>query len=108
MARLRLLARSALTGLAIAAMLAGCTLVTAHPFDHSVRMSGGWSRLPVGPLSERHAALGVALDGRFLVLGGLAGPPCPPDAACTAPDGPALRNGAAFDPDSGKWAPIEP
>ncbi len=108
MARRRVLAGPALAALA-AVVLAACTPLAPVPaFDQSVRMSGGWSRLPDSPLSERHDALGVPVDGRFLVLGGMAGPPCPEDAACTVSQDPVLRDGATFDPHTGAWAPIAP
>jgi hypothetical protein len=94
---------------ALATALVGCTpLSPGPPLENPVRLSGEWSRLPDGPLSERHAALGVSLDGRFLVLGGWSSPPCLPDADCTLPEDPALRDGATFDPATGTWERIAP
>jgi hypothetical protein len=77
-----------------------------HPLGQSVRLSGEWSRLPDGPLSARHEALGVSLHGKFLVVGGFSGPACPANADCTVAEDPALRDGAVFDPDTGTWTRI--
>jgi hypothetical protein len=109
MARRRVSARPALAVALAAALLTGCTSFDQLPqLGDSVRMAGGWSRMLDGPLSERHGALGFSLDGRFLVLGGLAGPACPAEGDCTVSERPALRDGATFDPATGTWAPITP
>ena len=92
---------------AVAAGLSGCTFAAPDPaFEQTVRFSGAWSRVPNGPLSPRHDALAVWLDGKFLVVGGWSSPPCPPNASCVAPDEPANSDGAVFDPDTEEWTPI--
>jgi hypothetical protein len=67
---------------------------------------GAWTALPAPPLSARHEADGVWVGGRFVVFGGRSSPICPPAADCPDPDEPALRDGASFDPATGKWARI--
>ena len=61
-----------------------------------------WERLPDPPLSPR--ALGeLHWTGRLLLaLGGDTVPPCPPTASCTEPSRPQ-RDGAAYDPATGRW-----
>jgi hypothetical protein len=41
-----------------------------------------------------------------LILGGSDAPPCPPNADCSLPDVPPLRDGAAYDPATQAWRPI--
>ncbi|QTE30352.1 Kelch repeat-containing protein [Pengzhenrongella sicca] len=69
-------------------------------------MDTGWSAVAEAPLSERYSATVVWVADRFLVVGGDDGPRCPPTADCAVPMGSFLRDGAAFDPVSGTWAPI--
>jgi len=69
---------------------------------------GEWSRLPPSPLTARHEAAGAFLDDRYYVVGGWSSPPCPPSASCVAPAQPPHRDGASFDPASGRWQPIAP
>lgn len=70
--------------------------------------AGVWSRLPPSPLSARHEAAGGFVDGRFYVVGGWSDPPCPPSASCLAPAEPPHRDGASFDPSTGRWRLIAP
>lgn len=64
---------------------------------------GTWMKVSAGPLSARHDVAGAWLDGRFVLGGGWAQPPCPPNAACLPPEDPALRDGASFDPATNSW-----
>jgi hypothetical protein len=107
MAGRRLLTWSILAMTLVGAGLAGCT--SAGPdatFEQTARFSGSWGRVPDGPLSPRHEALAVWLDGRFLVVGGSSSPPCPPNADCAAPELPANSDGAMFDPATEEWTHI--
>ncbi|MFC4045518.1 hypothetical protein ACFO1B_44510 [Dactylosporangium siamense] len=93
--------RRSLATLAVAVTVTGCAAVDDHappPGDRS------WAAVAAGPLSPRHDALGVWDGRRFVVVGGSAGVPCPPQADC-APT-PALTDGAAYDPAAGTWQPI--
>ncbi|HZB47713.1 MAG TPA: hypothetical protein VE547_01350 [Mycobacteriales bacterium] len=65
-----------------------------------------WTAVPAGPLAPRHSAVAVWVGGRFVVVGGRSGPPCPPGAGCAAPAEPALRDGAILDPAAGTWTRI--
>ena len=69
---------------------------------------GGWADLPASPLSRRHGAVGLWVDGAFVVLGGRDTDPCPPGAGCVAPPRDALSDGARFDPGTGTWTAIAP
>lgn len=62
-----------------------------------------WERLPDPPLSPRLAAIAVAVDDRFLVVGGDDGPPCPPNADCAASTSEPRRDGASYDPATQTW-----
>lgn len=105
------LTRRGAIALLACAVLSGCGLVAdgvpgdAPPFSAEL---GEWSRLPPSPLSARHEAAGAYLDGRFYVVGGWSDPPCPPSAGCVAPAQPPHRDGAAFDPVTGRWQQIAP
>lgn len=55
-----------------------------------------WRELPPVPLSPRHGTQMAWAGGRVVVFGGSAGGPEPP-----------LRDGAAYDPTSDSWTPIE-
>jgi hypothetical protein len=67
---------------------------------------GAWTAVPEAPLTARHEADGVWVAGRFVVFGGRSSPICPPNADCRGPAEPALRDGASFDPATGRWARI--
>jgi hypothetical protein len=68
--------------------------------------TGEWIRLPAAPLSARHEAGGAWVAGRFIVLGGRSTSACPPTASCAGPDRPAQREGAGYDPATGRWTRI--
>ncbi len=90
-------------------LLSGCGAVTdvlpagAPAFPAA---PGEWSPLPPSPLSARHEAAGGFLGGRFYVVGGWSSAPCPPAASCAAPAQPPHRDGASFDPATGRWRRI--
>ena len=90
--------------------LCGCVALSEQPAQPlpSPAEAGHWSQLPPSPLSARHQAAGAYLAGRFYVVGGWSSPVCPPTAGCTAPIEPALTDGAAFDPATGRWEKIAP
>lgn len=97
--------------LAVVALLAACgPQPVSGPADPSEPAAEtehapapGWSALPTSPLSPREWALGFWVGGRVVILGGSDSPPCPPNASCTGPVSPPLRDGAAFDPATGQW-----
>jgi hypothetical protein len=74
--------------------------------DWSVSSAGDWTALPDSPLEARHEAVGAWVDGRFVVVGGSSGPPCPPNASCVEPEDPAHRDGASFNPSTATWKRI--
>ena len=64
----------------------------------------GWTVLPAAPLSPRSLPVTVSVGTQALVIGGDAGPVCPPNADCVRPAGyEALRDGAAYDVATGRW-----
>lgn len=65
-----------------------------------------WTRLPDGPLSPRHDVTGAWVGGRFVLVGGWDSKPCGPNASCAPPERPALRDGAAYDPTTGRWSAV--
>ena len=65
-----------------------------------------WEPLPDAPLTARHGAVAVWTGSSVVVVGGRDTDPCPPDAGCTAPPRPPLRDGARFDPATGVWSTI--
>ncbi|WP_157720358.1 Kelch repeat-containing protein [Friedmanniella luteola] len=103
--------RRAAAALVACVLLPGCgSVADALPAEAPVFPAGvgAWSRLPPSPLSARHEAAGASLGGRFYVVGGWSDPPCPPAASCAAPARPPHRDGAAFDPATGRWRAIAP
>lgn len=68
--------------------------------------AGTWTRLPDSPLSAREAPTGAYVGGEVVIVGGYAGPPCPPTADCAHPADAVLRDGAAYDPQDGTWRRI--
>jgi hypothetical protein len=95
---------------AVTLLLAGCGSVEPEQDSGSSGQvsgrSGEWTQLPDAPLSARHEADGVWVDGRFVVMGGWSSPSCPPNADCAPPAESALRDGASFDPATKRWTPI--
>jgi hypothetical protein len=88
-----------------ALLVAGCGAgESAAP--QSGRESGEWKPLSAAPLSPREGALGLWTGREVLLIGGSDARPCPPSASCVAPDVPPLADGAAFDPQTGRWRRI--
>jgi hypothetical protein len=67
--------------------------------------AGRWERLPDPPLSGRTGATVVAVGDQLLVVGGWEFL-CPPNADCSAPTVPMLRDGAMLDVSTQQWRPI--
>jgi hypothetical protein len=82
--------------------LAACGEGLVRPGDDAA----GWTRLPDAPLSPRYQAHAFWTGAELLVLGGRDSRPCPPAADCLPPEEPAFRDGAAYDPVAGTWAPV--
>ena len=94
---------------AVAAFLAVAIVACGHdvaPSASAVGAPAGWSELPPSPLSARHGAMAFWTGTELLVLGGTDAAPCPPNADCAMPAGSVSRDGAAFDPASGRWRRI--
>jgi hypothetical protein len=88
-------------GVLLVAALAGCGSAEVETGS-----SGSWERLPEAPLSPRESATALTIHGEAVFVGGSDADPCPPGADCAAPAKAPLRDGAAFDPRSRRWAPI--
>lgn len=85
------------------ALLYGCARPVAVEPGRNPNPVGEWIRVPDAPLEPRYDATGCWLAERFVITGGQSTLPCPPGASCTPPEVPALRDGAAFDPATGRW-----
>lgn len=83
--------------LAVAACGTG-TPVEVGPAQAALR----WERLPDPPLSPRFLPALHWTGSELLALGGDTVPPCPPAASCVNPAEPQ-RDGAAYDPATGRW-----
>lgn len=106
-----LLRRTMLACGAIAFVVASCGESTAPEVaspSPAEQVARGWAALPASSLSPRSEAHAFWTGERVLVIGGNDGQPCPPNADCAMPPGPALSDGAAFDPASGEWTAIAP
>jgi hypothetical protein len=68
--------------------------------------TGGWTRLPDSPLSPREGSAAAYVGGEVVFVGGYGGTPCPPQADCARPAGAVERDGAAYDPGTGRWRRI--
>lgn len=93
-----------------AVLTAGCAGASESPTaDPPARTgSAAWTAAPTGPLAARHSVVATWVGGRFVVVGGRSGPPCPSNAGCAPPREPALRDGAILDPAAGTWTRIAP
>lgn len=69
--------------------------------------AAGWVRVAPSPLAPRWGAAGVWVMGRYLVVGGFDGVPCPPNASCVERWN-RLTDGALYDPETNTWTPIAP
>lgn len=71
-------------------------------------VAGRWVRLPDSPLSARENPVVVRVGDEVVVVGGYAGPPCPPYADCGRNRSDLRRDGAAYDLATGTWRQIAP
>ena len=67
----------------------------------------GWVLVSPSLLSPRWGAVGAWVDGRYLVVGGRDGVPCPANADCVD-HWDRLTDGALYDPAANAWTPIAP
>lgn len=95
--------RAALAGTAAATVLLVAAVASGDTPAVSV---GDWRELPPPPLSPREFPTGFWTGEEVVLVGGSDAPPCPPSASCAAPKTPPLADGAAYDPDTGKWRSI--
>ena len=99
-------ARRPTAAAALAALIMGTACAAPTPSPSATQRDvrpAGWRALPDGPLSARYDAVAFWTGSEVIVLGGNDGLPCPPNADCARPAGPALRDGAAFDPSTDTW-----
>ena len=68
----------------------------------------GFEATADSPLSPRYDAAAFWTGTEILVIGGRDDEPCPPGADCARPPGPALSDGAAYDPAIDRWRGISP
>lgn len=94
---------------ALGPMLSGCGVATSEPpapaAPGTSAEGGGWERLPDPPLTGRVESVVTAVGDQVLVMGGWEWL-CPPNADCSFPDRPLLRDGALLDVATGEWRPI--
>lgn len=97
-----------LSGVAAAALAAGALTGQRDPADapRGVAAAPGWRSLPAPPLGPREIAAGLWTGREVIVAGGSDTPPCPPSAGCLPARRAPLRDGAAFDPVTGRWRRI--
>lgn len=101
--------------LVLAVVLLAVACGAQHSSDDGARISSSdWVALTTPPISPRLGAVTAWTGREALFLGGDTSNPCPPNAECMPPPEIA-RDGAAYDPASGKWrtvadapVPIEP
>lgn len=66
-----------------------------------------WQQLPTAPLSPRAGSIAAWTGTEAVFLGGDPTAPCPPSASCTEP-APDQRDGAAYNPATGRWRTTAP
>lgn len=97
--------RAVVCALAIVLALSGCTDSPAASTTASAEVSAapiaGWRSIPDFPPPPRTNPVLVWTGDEVLVVGGIPGPPCPPNASCIARE--FARDGAAYDPVSETW-----
>ena len=98
---------------ALALLAAGCGQAVSGgapaPDPRSSNASSGpgaWVRLADSPLAPRQGPAVASVGGEVVVVGGYAGPPCPPTADCSMPPDALQRDGAAYDLETGAWRRI--
>jgi len=65
----------------------------------------GWTKVTGSPLSERDGPVIAYVGGDVVLVGGYAGPACPPSASCAKVAEPE-RDGAAYSTRTGAWRSI--
>lgn len=95
-------------GLAVAVLASGSLLLAPDRPDRPEPAAphGTWDRLPTPPLSPRMGSLTGWTGSEVLVVAGRDGPPCYPSPGCVGQAGRPLRDGAAFEPETGSWRRI--
>ena len=96
--------------MALSLLPAGCSAVhPPYPSSYGPNESGaephGWAQIARSPLSSRQGASAAWVGGRYLVIGGTRTTQCS-SGPCSASTTGALRDGAAFDPDTDQWTGI--
>ena len=94
---------------AVVVLLAGCSTATgadSWPADPAGLAAGHWTTVPSAPLSARHDPVSAWVGDRFVVVGGRTEQPCPDTGSCAGPLRAAERDGASFEPSTGKWTAI--
>ena len=96
---------AAAVGMAVALMATGVLVLAPDRADRPEPAAphGTWDRLPTPPLSPRMGSLTGWTGSEVLVVAGRDGPPCYPSPGCVGQAGRPLRDGAAFDPETGSW-----
>jgi hypothetical protein len=80
---------------------------TSPSMSAEEEIRGVWQPLPAPPIPFRQGAIGFWVDGRVVIIGGSeTAPTCPRYANCAGPEGPAPRDGAAYEPSTGTWTRI--
>lgn len=96
---------AAAVGMAVALLTTGVLVLAPDRADspEPAAPHGTWDRLPTPPLSPRMGSLTGWTGSEVLVVAGRDGPPCYPSPGCVGQAGRPLRDGAAFDPETGSW-----
>lgn len=84
-------------------LLCGCTAdpTPVGTASAPAALASGWQSIPELPLDARSAPVAAWTGQEILVIGGVPGPPCPPNADCVMPE--FARDGAAYDPATRTW-----
>jgi hypothetical protein len=96
---------AAIAAAALAAVGAVLVPTVLQPAGQSDALA--WRELPAPPLSPRTGAIAAWTGTEAVFLGGDPTAPCPPNASCTEPP-PDQRDGAAYNPTTGRWRETSP
>ncbi len=69
--------------------------------------TGAWEQVAPGPLSPRDHSVAAWTGSEVIVVGGVSGRPCPPDAECMGPSN-YRTEAAAYDPGTDTWRELAP
>ncbi|GEL94437.1 Kelch repeat-containing protein [Cellulomonas composti] len=106
--------RRTLAALGVAAVLVavgGCSTEPSAPATEPATgapAAPAWEQVAPGPLTPRVDASVAWLGDRFLVAGGRAERPCPPNADCAFDPDAVLTDAATYDPVTRTWAAAAP